>query len=157
MTDCLKNNPDPDKVILAKTASHSFEAYTDFFRLLKHEKWLIFGQAINEILYSDLRKKQKFGSDIGSLISLRNKEDKFWLNNLVQSITAEGRWWFIPNAILTRRFQSLRNKSPLKALIILPLATFAFIIDFVLSLQVNIALKSQGGLQNWTSSGSWGK
>ena len=46
LLDRLRSAGIPQKVILAGSASHVFEAYTNISRLLRHEKWLILGSAI---------------------------------------------------------------------------------------------------------------
>ncbi|HEY9611936.1 glycosyltransferase family 2 protein [Allocoleopsis sp.] len=157
VTDFLKAPEEPNRVILASSASHVFEAYTDMNRLLRHEKWLIFGQAVNELLYADLLENSKEQQDITLLIKQRNERDPFWLNKLVQTAINEKGGWLIPNFILIRRFQSLFYKPIYKAILLFPLAFAAFILDAILAFQVNLELHSKGGVGYWLGSGGWGK
>ena len=156
-TDFLKAPREPNRVILASSASHVFEAYTDMSRLLRHEKWLIFGQAVNELLYADLLENSKAQKDVTLLIKQRNEQDPAWLNKLVQAAIKEKGGWLIPKFILIRRFQSLLYKPIYKAIFLFPLAFVAFIIDVVLAFQVNFELRSKGGMGYWVGSGGWGK
>jgi len=157
VTDSLKDSIQPKRVILAKSASHVFEAYTQVSRLFRHEKWLIFGQTVNELLYADLLAHSKQEEDVSLLIRQRNEQDPFWLNKLVQTAIKTKGWWLIPKFILTRRFQSLAYKPFLKSILLFPLVMVAFIVDLFLSFQVNLEMQNRGGFNNWTSSGSWGK
>lgn len=156
-TDFLKAPKEPNRVILASSASHVFEAYTDMSRLLRHEKWLIFGVAVNELLYADLIENSKTQQDITLLIKQRNEQDPAWLNKLVQNAIQEKGGWLIPKFILIRRFQSLLYKPIYKAIFLFPLAFVAFIIDVILAFQVNSELNSKGGVGYWAGSGGWGK
>lgn len=157
VTDFLKAPEEPNRVILAGSASHAFEAYTDIGRLLRHEKWLIFGQAVNELLYADLLENRKEQQDISLLIKQRNEQDPVWLNKLVQTAIKEKAGWLIPKFILIRRFQSLLYKPLYKAILLFPLAFIAFVVDIILAFQVNNELHSKGGVGYWVGSGGWGK
>jgi glycosyltransferase involved in cell wall biosynthesis len=158
VTNCLQEQQEPNKVILAGSASHIFEAYTSIGRLLRHEKWLIFGQTINELLYADLLVNRGERENICLLIKQRNEQDPIWLNKLVQTaIDKKEGSWLIPRFILTRRFESLFNKSLIKAILLFPFAFTVFILDLWLSIQVNFELQENKGINYWTGSGSWGK
>lgn len=149
VTDCLKAPKDPNRVILAKSASHVFEAYTSINRLLRHEKWLIIGSTINELIYSDLLADGNKQQDAGSLIKQRNEQDPLWLNKLIQAAVKEKGWWLISLFILIRRFQSLLHKPLQKAILLFPLATMAFMADLVLSFQANLEIHQGVGFGYW--------
>ncbi|SKB16031.1 conserved hypothetical protein [Planktothrix sp. PCC 11201] len=157
VTDGLKSPENPNRVILAPSASHIFEAYTDISRLFRHEKWLIFGQAVNQLLYADLKAHQTEEQNIGALIQQRNQQDPLWLNQLIQQKIEEKNGWLIPRFILIRRFKSLVKKPLPKAILFCPLALTAFLIDLVLAIQVNQEMQEKKGYSNWVASGSWGK
>ena len=156
-TDRLTSSKNINRVLLAPSASHSFEAYLDLGRLLRHEKWLIFGQAINEILYADLLEYTNQQQSVGNLIKQRNDQNPLWLNQLITKKVKQGGWWLIPRFILIRRFQSLRYKSILRAILLFPLATLAFMIDLLLAVQANWELHREFSSSYWLGSGSWGK
>ncbi|NER19685.1 MAG: glycosyltransferase [Symploca sp. SIO1C2] len=149
VTDGLKSTEEPNRVILAPSASHVFEAYTSINRLLRHEKWLIRGSTINELIYSDILANDNQQQDAGSLIKHRNEQDPLWLNKLVQSTIQEKGWWLIPPFILIRRFKSLLQKPLHKAILLLPLAMTAFIVDLLLSFQANLELHQGVGIGYW--------
>lgn len=156
VTNFLTEPPKPERVLLAPAAAHAFEAYTGIRRLLKHEKWLIFGATVNEILYAHLRSTAQ-EQHVCSFIRAQNQTNPVWLNELVQTKTLNRCGWFIPRFILIRRFQSLRSKPLLKAILMLPLSVAAFLVDAFVAFQVNAAMIRSGGLPTWTGSGSWGK
>lgn len=157
VTEGLKSPENPNRVILAPCASHIFEAYTDINRLFRHEKWLIFGQAVNQLLYADLKANQTEETNISTLIQQRNQQNPFWLNQLVQEKIEEQNGWLIPDFILIRRFKSLVKKPLPKLILFFPLALTAFFIDLILAIQVNQEMQQKKGYNNWVASGSWGK
>jgi len=139
-TDRLKSPENPNRVILAPSASHCFEAYTNLQSLFRHEKWLIFGQVVNELLYKDLKINQTEKQDISALIQQKNEHDPFWINQLIEKEIRERGSWLIPDFILIRRFKSLANKPLPKAILLFPLVLTAFLIDLVLCIQVNFEM-----------------
>ena len=153
VTDCFTSTIVPQRVTLAGSASHVFEAYTSINRLLRHEKWLILGSAINNLVYDDFKDNNHEGQDIGLLIKERNKQDPLWLNKLIETSVAKKGGWLIPTFILTRRFRDLLSKPftfP-KTLLLLPIALIASVVDWSLFLQANWELH-QG-----KTVGYWGK
>ncbi|CAD0227952.1 glycosyltransferase family 2 protein [Planktothrix agardhii] len=137
VTDGLKFSEESNRVILAPSASHIFEAYTEIGTLFRHEKWLIFGQVINELFYADIKSNQAKKQEISAIIQEKNEQDPLWMNQLIkQEIEVKGGW-LIPNFILIRRFKSLAKKPILKAILFFPLAFVAFLIDVILAIQVN--------------------
>lgn len=149
VTDLLRSPENPDRVILADSASHKFEAYTNLSRLFNHEKWLIMGSTINDLIYQDLRSQVNFQQDLPSLIKQRNEEDSAWLSKLLQKQIQQQGWWLIPRFFFSRRFSSLSNKTLSKAILFFPLALIAFFLDLWLSLQANLQLHQGKGLGHW--------
>jgi glycosyltransferase involved in cell wall biosynthesis len=149
VTDLLNSPKKPNRIILAKSASHIFEAYTDINRLLRHEKWLIVANTINELIYNDLLANGNQQQDKGLLIKQRNEKDPLWLNKVIQTAIDEKGWWLIPQSILTRRFKSLLNQPPQKVILLLPLAVIAFMVDLMLSSQANLDLHQGTGVRYW--------
>ncbi len=150
-TDGLKSLKNPHRVILADSASHIFEAYTNIGRLLRHEKWLIIGSTINELIYNDLLIHQNKEPNAAALIRKRNEKDSLWLDKLVQEVSSVKGWWLIPRFILIRRFLSLLNKPTGKSIILFPLAFIAFLTDLLLAFQANF------DLNRGVAFGYWGK
>ncbi|EAW38329.1 glycosyltransferase family A protein [Lyngbya sp. PCC 8106] len=150
-TEGLTASMKPERVILSPSASHVFESYIGVRKILRHEKWLIIGATINKLLYHDLVPHVSNFQETGLLIKQRNEQNPLWLNELVEKVTQEKSSWLIPQNILTRRFQSLSNKSIFKSVLFFPLATLAFFVDISLSIQANFEL------QKGKAIGYWGK
>lgn len=148
VTDGLQIAQEPDRVILAGSAFHAFEAYTNIKRLLKHERWLILSNTTNELLFSNLKETGMVGSKAGTYIMQNNLENPQWLSHFLQTAAARRRW-LIPRFILTRRFSSLNNKPWYKAAVLLPLTLAAFLTDLYLAIQVNQELHQGSGLGYW--------
>jgi glycosyltransferase involved in cell wall biosynthesis len=132
-----------ERVILAKEASYIFEAYINPFQLLNHEKFLIYGQTINNLFYEYFRNQKQLGlSAISRTVQDINSEDKQGLSHHIKFLIEEKGIWIIPKPILSRRFNGLKSKPIAKITYFLPLAIIAFLIDFILALQVNHAIRT---------------
>lgn len=150
-TEGLTVQMNPERIVLAPSASHVFESYVNISKLLRHEKWLIISSTINKLLYQKLPSHGTNFQDIGLLIKTRNDDNPQWINSLVQEAIQDQGWWLIDRHILVRRFQSLLSKSWPQLLLLFPLASLAFIVDLTLSIQANLELH-QGKV-----TGYWGK
>ena len=148
VTDSLRSVENPHRVIVAETAAHSFEAYTRLRRLLKHERWLIASSAAHTILLAHLRRRGWCGVALNDYIHRRNQAQPNWLAELV-AIEATRRWWLIPRMVATRRFASLAHKPWHKAVLLLPIAIAAFLVDQGLSLLANRDLRRGQALRYW--------
>lgn len=137
VTDLLTSPEVPERVVRANSASHVFEAYTDIRRLLRHEQWLILANTINSFIFSDLQPSCNKQQDAGSIIKMRNEQDPFWVNKLIRANVAQNHGWVIPEWLLLRRFKSLLQQSLHKAVLFLPVALTAFIVDLLVCLQAN--------------------
>jgi glycosyltransferase involved in cell wall biosynthesis len=144
----------PERVILADSASHVFESYIRPNRLLRHERWLIIGAAINQLIYSELSPQIKSFEDAGHLIKCWNEQDPMWVNHLVEKVHKNNQWWLIPSWVLTRRFQIWRRKPWFKPILLAPLAAIAFGLDLLLSIQANWQLLHGKGLGYWKQTSS---
>lgn len=153
VTNCLESPRNPNVVILASSASHIFEAYTNISSLLRHEKWQIIGRTINELIYDELLANANPLQSAGLFIKQKNEQDPLWLDKLIQTAIAKKGWWLIPQFVLIRRFQSLSNKPLLKAILLFPVAVIAFIADLLVSLQANIELHRRGKIGYWSKKG----
>jgi glycosyltransferase involved in cell wall biosynthesis len=156
VSDGLRAEPNPSRVILASDAAHAFEAHIDPRRLLRHEQWIIFGELIDNIAFDYLRKQRATtGESCSEIIHRHNQDDRWWLNDLVHSyITTTGRRWLVPRRILTRRFRSLKAKPPAIRAALLPVGIAAFVLDMWCARQANARVVRNPGTFR---SGSWGK
>ncbi|BAU62810.1 hypothetical protein STA3757_01610 [Stanieria sp. NIES-3757] len=147
VTDNLKTSEVPERVILAPSASHLFEAYINPRRLLRHEKWLILGSAINQLIYQELLANR--AKEAGLFIKEKNQQEPLWVQGLIKKSLLQNQWWLIPNYIIIRRIKSLLDKSVFQALLFLPISLLSFMLDLVLSLQANCELKQRGKIGYW--------
>ena len=148
-TDLWQSPVKPERVILASQAAHTFEAYTNFYNLWRHEKGLICGNVINQLIYEDLLTATNDYGNMGQIVKNKNEQNQRWLQDLIQAKTAEKGWWLIPRLILIRRFLSLKNKPIHKSILLFPLALTAFLIDLLIAIQANWELHEGKGLIYW--------
>jgi glycosyltransferase involved in cell wall biosynthesis len=137
VTDRLTSEEVLNRVVLADSAAHVFEAYTQISSLLRHELRQVVGNTINHFIYTNLQPGENSSADAGSLIKLKNEQDPLWLDKLITASVKESGWWAIPNWLLIRRLQSLRNQPLQKAIWLFPVFIIAFIVDIILCLQAN--------------------
>lgn len=148
VTDSLRSPINPHRVILAKSAAHSFEAYTRLDLLLKHERWRIFSNSVNDLLLTSLRQRGLTGPAVSHYIHHQNQQNPRWLNELVMAQTRRRRW-LLPRSMLTRRFVSLADKPLLGAILMLPIAIAAFLVDLWLACLANRDLHRGVALKYW--------
>ncbi|MBD2690457.1 glycosyltransferase family 2 protein [Anabaena catenula] len=140
VTDRLTSPEVLNRVVLADSASHVFEAYTQISSLLRHELRQVIGNTINYFIYTNLQPGDNSSADAGSLIKLKNEQDPLWLDKLITASVKKSGWWAIPNWLLIRRLQSLRNRPFQKAIWLFPVFFIAFFVDLILCLQANYQL-----------------
>ncbi|HYW21782.1 MAG TPA: glycosyltransferase [Nodularia sp. (in: cyanobacteria)] len=140
VTDGLISPEVLNRVVLADSAAHVFEAYTQIHSLLSHELRQVVGNTINYFVYTNLEEANNCPLDAGSLIKLRNEQDPRWLDKLITASVKKSGWWAIPKWLVLRRLQSLRNRPLRKAIWLFPVLIIAFFLDLVLCLQANYQL-----------------
>lgn len=146
VTDRLSSPEVFDRVVLAKSASHVFEAYTNPNRLLRHEQWLVVADMINSFIYDYLRENCNEQQDVTSLIKDKNNQDPLWVSQLIQTMASKKGWWLMPPELLFRRFHNLRHKPVYKAILLFPLAVIAFFVDLLVLFRANYELQMGDGL-----------
>lgn len=152
VTDRFRSPEVFERIVLAKSASHVFEAYTGLKSLLRHERRLVVGSTINAFIYNYLWTNCNPQQDAGSLIKHNNDTDGDWVRQLIEKALSEKGWWVIPRPFLFRRFQRLRHHPPLKAIVRFPVAIIAFLADMVVFFQANQMLHKGEGLGYWGKS-----
>ncbi|MEY2831517.1 MAG: hypothetical protein RLZZ574_775, partial [Cyanobacteriota bacterium] len=136
------------RIVRVAEASHTFEAYTNPLELINHEVRVVVGIVINIFLTHYLQEKlgeavyHKGSSKLtaGMLIDRMNQESHFWLNDFVRNSLAKEKGWLIPISLVFRRYRSLQNHSLWKALLRIPIATLAFIVDISIFIRANSTL-----------------
>jgi len=152
LTACFTSPINFYRVVLAKSASHKFEAYINLSRLLAHEKGRMMGNRIDNWIYSYLKSNCNQEQDAGSLIKRLNDENPLWLRQLIQKTIAEKDWWLLPQWYAFRRFKRLQGQPLQKLISKFPVTITAFLADLVVAFQVNQELHNTGGLGYY-----WGK
>jgi glycosyltransferase involved in cell wall biosynthesis len=128
------------RIVRVPEASHVFEAYTNPLELVNHEVRVVVGIVINLFLTYYLAEKCSAKLTAGMLIKSMNQESHFWLNDFVRQTLAQGKWWLIPVSLVFRRYRSLQNHTWWKALLRIPIATLAFMVDISIFIRANSTL-----------------
>ena len=136
----LENPTFTKRIVRAEEASHIFEAYTNPLKLVNHEVRVVVGIVINAFLTYYLQEKCSKELTAGMLINSMNQENHLWLNDFVHNSLAKERRWLIPISLVFRRYRSLQNHSLWKALLRIPIATLAFIVDISIFIRANSTL-----------------
>lgn len=148
-TNGLQNPAMPGRIILAKSASHTFEAYTDITRLLRHEKWLILSNSVNDMIFHYLTVNRADAEHAGQQIKRLDQEDEAWMGKCIDSTTKTKGQWLIPKFILLRRFLALKNKPLAVAISLFPLSVLAFSVDVAIAVQANHELLRKNEIEYW--------
>jgi glycosyltransferase involved in cell wall biosynthesis len=142
VTDCLREEPRPERVVTAPDAAHRFEAYTTARSLLRHERWLISGAIVNGFVIYDLQREvREKGSDAASIIAWRDANEPGWVGRLVAEVVDTQGRWLVPRHILLRRYNALARMAWPRRLLFGPLAGAAFVADFVAAFGANAELR----------------
>ena len=117
-----------------------FEAYTGLRILLRHEKRIIIGGAINTMLFGELAALPP-EVDRADWVRDRDTHEPGWVNRLVADRVRRGKWWLLSSAATFRRFRQLRHVPPARRLLWLPLVAGAFVVEFPVFLAANAQLR----------------
>jgi glycosyltransferase involved in cell wall biosynthesis len=137
----LENPTFAKRIVRAEEASHIFEAYTNPLKLVNHEVRVVVGIVINAFLTYYFQERCSTKLTAGMLINSMNQENHLWLNDFVRNSLAKERWWLIPISLVFRRYRSLQNHSLWKALLRIPIATLAFMVDISIFIRANSTLR----------------
>ncbi len=148
-TACFTTPDAIARIVRAPEACHVFEAYTDFSRMVRHERWIVLCNTIDWYLCRYLAENCTPQLDAGALIDRRNQENPLWLHDIIRTGVGQEGWWVIPHWAVFRRLRSLQHKPLLKAILISPIAIAAFLADAIVCLFANQELKSGGGMDYW--------
>lgn len=147
----IKNPTFKKRIVRVKDASHTFAAYTNPLELINHEVRVVVGIVINILLtdYFKERYNQNQKLTAGELIAQMNQESHLWLNDFIKKSTAKKSWWVIPISLVFRRYRSLAAHSLPKAILRIPIATLAFIVDMSVFIRANQKLQSDKVTNVW--------
>jgi len=144
----LSNPTFNKRIVRVQTASHIFEAYTNPLELINHEVRVVVGIVVNGLLTKYLLEQCRDGLTAGTIIAERNREDSRWLDKLKSSSIGKNKW-SIPLSLVLRRYRSLRSHSLWKALLRVPIATLAFMVDLSVFVRANSTLHHQAITNYW--------
>ena len=144
----LANPTFEKRIVRVETASHIFEAYTNPLELINHEVRVVVGIVVNGLLTNYLQQHCHDGQTAGMLIERWNREDKYWLDKLKTDAIAKDKW-SIPLSLVLRRYRSLKNHAWHKALMRVPIATLAFLVDLSVFIRANSTLHHQAITNYW--------
>jgi glycosyltransferase involved in cell wall biosynthesis len=149
-TDRFTSEAYPNRVQTAPSASHSFKAYNSFVPLILHEKRIVIGTVINQLLFKYFWSVCHTDMDAGTLVLKNNEADSLWLQNLVDNnLEKNGSWWVIPQKLTFRRFLRMKNYSPGKFILLFPFVLAAFCLDLLVFLMANRTLKNRKYADFW--------
>jgi glycosyltransferase involved in cell wall biosynthesis len=132
---------DTQRIIRAPNASHVFEAYFRIMDIFNNQRRQQIGHCIHTYL-RDYLKSASGKMDAGELIAENNARDPDWFRTMIRERVQQGGWWVIYPGALGVRFKRLRNLSPAQALLRLPVAIVAFLMDVVVLVAANRRLRS---------------
>ena len=135
----LKNPTFEKRIVRVSGAFHTFEAYTNPLELINHEVRVVVGIVINSLLSNYLQTRCSKTLTGGMLVSKMNQSDPLWLDSFKRDSLAQTKW-IIPISLMFRRYRSLKNHPWRAALLRIPLATLAFIVDISIFIRANSTL-----------------
>jgi glycosyltransferase involved in cell wall biosynthesis len=141
--------PNYARIVRVESASHVFQAYTNPIHLLRHEIRVVVGIVINSFLFDYFQLKFKKRDDASFWIKSMNEENGFWLGLFVQKIVSKKGYWVIPLSLVFRRFRSLQHYHPIKAILLTPLVTIAFLVDSIVFFIANYKLRTGISINFW--------
>lgn len=145
----IQNPTFEKRIVRVKDASHTFSAYINPFELINHEVRVVVGIVINIFLTDYFNDRCNQELTAGELIAQMNQESHLWLNNFVKKTTSQKSWWVIPISLVFRRYRSLKAHSLPKAILRIPIATLAFIVDLSVFIRANNKLQSEKVTNVW--------
>lgn len=137
------------RIRVAAQATHVFEALTDLRSLLRHEKRLVIGTAINALIFGHLWSNCAPDRPAGTVVAKLNAERPGWVQDLVDERLKSGRWWLPSTSETWRRLAKLRGLSLSKAAAHLPVACVATVLDLIIYTQASVDFQRGRGVGFW--------
>lgn len=132
---------DNTRIIRAPNASHVFEAYFRVMDIFNNQR----RQQIGHCIYTYLRdslKADTSGKDAGEVIAENSARDPDWFRKVIRKRVQQAGGWVIYPGAFGVRFKRLKNLSPVQALLRLPVALVAFLMDVIVLVAANRRLRS---------------
>jgi glycosyl transferase family 2 len=150
-TDNLSHEARSDRIVVAREAEHTFEAYTSPAAILKNQKRQVMGQTIVHLLVDKhlpgLPPSQR--EHLHETLRARDTADPDWLKRLTREHLQRVPWfWRLYPGLISYRFRRLRELSPLKQILCLPAACGSACATLLASFFAYRTLKS-GSMDYW--------
>ena len=142
---------DSGKVIVARDASHVFEAYVTAKDVLNNQKRQTMGQAVIHFLIDKYLPQLPLEQKLNMAQTIRDWEtnDPEWLKRLICQYALQVRWpWQLVPEILTFRFKRLAKLPLVDQLRCLPSALIGSVISFVACVRAHRAMR-RGAINYW--------
>jgi glycosyltransferase involved in cell wall biosynthesis len=133
-TDFLTHDVAPERILLAKNASHVFAAYTSPLDVLRNQKRQMIGQAIVHILVDDDLKELPASERLHLADTLRHRDeaDPSWLKRLIaEHLRRTRHFWRLIPGIVTFRFKRLARLPVIQRIVCLPAALAGFVVNMI--------------------------
>ena len=139
------------KLTLEKSVTHYFHALTKPSELIKHEKRLMIGSAINSMIFNYLWANVKEPKQhAGILIANLNSAEAQWLERLVGEYKEKRGFWFVPKRIIFKHYLGWRkSKLGYKKLLKVPMVLSVTFVYLCLAINVNLYFKNKNGVGHW--------
>ena len=150
-TDFLTHSVWPWRIVAAREASHTFEAYVSPAGILKNQKRQMIGQTIVHVLVDNYLKKLPLAKrmKLADALSAQEEADPNWLKQLIGEHLKQTKfWWRLYPDLLSYRFKRLAELDWLKRIACLPAALGGFFVALVSSFMAYSSLKS-GATDYW--------
>ncbi len=144
-TDFLTHPVWPWRIVAARGASHTFEAYVSPKGILKNQKRQMIGQTIVHILVDNYLKQLPLAKrmKLADALSENEKSDPNWLKRLIgEHLKRTKYWWRLYPDLLSYRFKRLAELNRLKRIACFPAAVAGFLVALVSSFMAHASLKS---------------
>ena len=141
--------PDVRGRIVRADVPFFFEAHKKLFRLLRHQKRIIVGTAINAIIYRYLWSLNSTSDKVvGAEIHRLNDTEPEWVARMIRERANES-WWVVPNSLIMARFRSLRRFKFVERLMRLPVVLAATFVELPVMLSANLTIRRGQGIGYW--------
>jgi glycosyltransferase involved in cell wall biosynthesis len=151
VTDCFRERPNMEKVLMADNASHYYEGLVNLKNLIQHEVRIVVGTTLNCYLCWDtlFHLVSSRGQDAGELIRQLNEDRPDWYSEFIQNSVLNRGAWTLPRGMLFRRFRYWSTSDLDRSIKKMSIAALAFVFDLVVFFLANRKLKNRNVVGYW--------
>ncbi len=157
-TDFLTHKSNPARIMMAKEASHTFDAYTSIRSLMKNQKRQMIGQTIVHILLDDYMLKWSPAErmNLAEIIMEKERADPSWLKRLIGNHVRRTKcFWKLFPGIAVYRFKRLARLKGARKVTYFPMAVTGCFVSMISCFMAYGNLK-QGYVDYWPHAKSSG-